>query len=228
MAEKVLIVDDDKDLAGIIKQYLENHGFQTQVASNGTIALGITAKDRPDIILADVDMPRMDGLTLCKKIKDSEILSSIPMIIMSGKKISETDMLSGYTLGADDYISKPFSYPVLLAKIKALLRITGIYADKNPILEYKGILINTKNRTAKIGESPLKLTAKEFDLLAALIANRGSILSAPNLLESIWGYNTEDYSNYHTVEVHISNLRKKLGSMAKSIVAVQGHGYTIE
>ncbi|MBO4556571.1 MAG: response regulator transcription factor [Elusimicrobiales bacterium] len=228
MAQKILIVDDDKDLILVIKQYLEEHGLQTSIASNGTVALSVIAKFKPDIILADVDMPRMDGLTLCRKIKTSEVLSSIPLIIMSGNKISEKDMLSGYGFGADDYISKPFSYPLLLAKIKALLHITGALSEKPDTLSCLELSINLKNRTAELAGSPLKLTAKEFDLLSALVSNRGNILSSVKLLESVWGYNTEDYSNVHTVEVHISNLRKKLGAFAKNIIAVPGHGYKID
>ena len=228
MAEKILIVDDDKDIALVIKQYLENHGFETMSAQNGSVALGKIAKNRPDIILADVDMPRMDGLTLCKKIKQSDLLSSIPLIIISGKKISENDMVSGYGFGADDYISKPFSYPLLIAKIKALLRITNAHSEKQDILSYAEITVNIKNRSVTLGDAPVKLTSKEFDLLAALLANRGTVLSSVMMLESIWGYNTEDYSNIHTVEVHISNLRKKLGSFAKHIIAVPGHGYKID
>jgi len=170
----------------------------------------------------------MDGLTLCKKIKTSDVLSSIPLIIMSGNKISENDMLSGYGFGADDYISKPFSYPLLLAKIKALLRITGVSSPKHETLSYLDLNINLKTRTAELAGKMLKLTSKEFDLLAALVANRGNIISSVMLLESVWGYNTEDYSNVHTVEVHVSNLRKKLGSFAKKIIAVPGHGYKID
>ena len=237
MAVKLLIVDDDRDLVIVLRKYLESHGFKVSAASNGATAISAIAKKRPDLILADVDMPRMDGLTFCRKIKESEILSSIPLIIMSGKKISEMDMISGYSFGADDYISKPFSYQVLTAKIKAMLKITGAYAEKSDILTYAeksdilthlGLEINTKSRTVTISGNAIKLTTKEFDLLSVLVENRGAILSAQDLLESVWGYNTDDYNNFHTVEVHMSNLRKKLGSYSKNIIAVPGHGYKID
>lgn len=228
MAVKLLIVDDDRDLVIVLRKYLESHGFEVSAASNGATAISAIAKKRPDLILADVDMPRMDGLTFCRKIKESEILSSIPLIIMSGKKISEMDMISGYSFGADDYISKPFSYQVLTAKIKAMLKITGAYAEKSDILTHLGLEINTKSRTVTISGNAIKLTTKEFDLLSVLVENRGAILSAQDLLESVWGYNTDDYNNFHTVEVHMSNLRKKLGSYSKNIIAVPGHGYKID
>lgn len=228
MAVKLLIVDDDRDLVIVLRKYLESHGFKVSAASNGATAISAIAKKRPDLILADVDMPRMDGLTFCRKIKESEILSSIPLIIMSGKKISEMDMISGYSFGADDYISKPFSYQVLTAKIKAMLKITGAYAEKSDILTHLGLEINTKSRTVTISGNAIKLTTKEFDLLSVLVENRGAILSAQDLLESVWGYNTDDYNNFHTVEVHMSNLRKKLGSYSKNIIAVPGHGYKID
>lgn len=228
MAVKILIVDDDKDLVLVLRKYLESHGFEVSTASNGATAISVTAKKRPDLILADVDMPRMDGLTFCRKIKESEVLSSIPLIIMSGKKISEMDMVSGYNFGADDYISKPFSYQVLIAKIKAILKITGAYSEKSSILTHLDLEINTKSRTVTISGNAVKLTTKEFDLLSALVENRGAILSAQDLLESVWGYNTDDYNNFHTVEVHMSNLRKKLGGYSKNIIAVPGHGYKID
>ncbi len=226
MSERVLIVDDDKDIAQVIKDYLEGHGLEAVIASNGADAIGLVAKKRPDIILTDVDMPRMDGLTFCKKIRSSDLLSQIPLIIMSGNKVSEKDMVSGYGFGADDYISKPFSYPLLLAKIKALLRITGA-TDKVEYLSYRNLSLDLKGRTATLDGKAIRLTAKEFDLLSALVSNKGNVLSSKMLLESVWGYNTEDYSNVHTVEVHISNLRKKLGSFSKNIIAVPGFGYKI-
>jgi Response regulators consisting of a CheY-like receiver domain and a winged-helix DNA-binding domain len=227
MKERALIVDDDKDLLAILKRYLENHDIEVFTALNGTRALSAAAESRPDIIIADVDMPRMDGLTMCRRIKESDTLSSIPLIIMSGKKISETDMVSGYTFGADDYIAKPFSYPLLLAKIKAVIRRSSP-GNQQEFFSKDGLEIDTKGRVAKLRTRTLKLTAKEFDLLTALVSNQGRLLSVSSLLESVWGYNTDDYNNYHTVEVHISNLRKKIGPFAKRITAVQGHGYKFE
>ncbi|HNW43411.1 MAG TPA: response regulator transcription factor [Elusimicrobiales bacterium] len=228
MKERALIVDDDKELLAILKRYLENHGFETLLAADGVQALAAAAASKPDIIITDVDMPRMDGFTLCRKIKESKFLGAIPIIIMSGKKVTEADMVSGYTFGADDYVTKPFSYPLLLAKTKAVIRRAAARPKKAPGLKKGALEMNLEGRTAKLNGKLLKLTSKEFDLLTALISNPGRVLSLTGLLEAVWGYNTADYNNPHTVEVHISNLRKKTGSFSKRIIAVPGHGYKFE
>ncbi|MBI4352142.1 MAG: response regulator transcription factor [Elusimicrobia bacterium] len=228
MKERVLIADDDAELLAILKRYLENHGFEAILAADGVQALAAAASARPELIVTDVDMPRMDGFTLCRRIKESRTLRLIPIIIMSGKKVSEADMVSGYTFGADDYVIKPFSYPLLLAKIKAVIRRAEGGVKKSPVLKKGGLELNLEGRTARLNGKPLKLTSKELDLLAALVSNPGRVLSLTGLLESVWGYNTADYNNPHTVEVHISNLRKKTGSFSRRIIAVPGHGYKFE
>lgn len=228
MKERALIVDDDSDLLAILKRYLESHGFETIQAADGAKALAAAAAAKPDIIITDVDMPRMDGFTLCRKIKESKTLGQTPLIIMSGKKISEADMVSGYAFGADDYVTKPFSYPLLLAKIKAVIRRKSGRADKPALIKKNGLQMSLEGRTAKLNGKSLKLTSKEFDLLTALVSNPGRVLSLTGLLEAVWGYNTADYNNPHTVEVHISNLRKKTGSFSKRIIAIPGHGYKFE
>ncbi|HBA60580.1 MAG TPA: DNA-binding response regulator [Elusimicrobia bacterium] len=228
MKERALIVDDDSELLSILKKYLENHGFETITAANGAQALSAIPSGKPDVIITDVDMPRMDGFTLCRKIKEGKATAAIPLIIMSGKKISEADMVSGYTFGADDYVTKPFSYPLLLAKIKAVIRRSSGGSKKEARLKKGDLEMDLEGRTVKIKGKPVKLTSKEFDLLSALVSNPGRVLSLTGLLEAVWGYNTADYNNPHTVEVHISNLRKKTGSFAKRIVAVPGHGYKFE
>ncbi len=221
-------MDDDADLLSILKRYLEKDGFEAVLAADGVKALAAAAATKPDIIITDVDMPHMDGFTLCRRVKESKALRNTPLIIMSGKKISEADIVSGYTFGADDYVTKPISYPILMAKAKTLLRRAESRAKPAPLLKKGGLELNLEGRTAKLNGKLLKLTSKELDLLAALVSNPGRVLSLTGLLESVWGYNTADYNNPHTVEVHISNLRKKTGSFAKRIVAVPGHGYKFE
>lgn len=228
MKERALIVDDDAEQLSILKRYLENHGYEVVLASDGAKALIVAASARPGIIITDVDMPRMDGFTLCRRIKESKTLGKTPIIIISGKKISEADMVSGYDFGADDYVVKPFSYPLLLAKIKAVMLRSADIAKKRKRLKKGGLEMDLEGRTVRLNGKPLKLTSKEFDLLAALVANSGRVLTLTGLLESVWGYNTADYNDPHTVEVHISNLRKKAGNLSKRIIAVPGHGYKFE
>ncbi|MBI5742954.1 MAG: response regulator transcription factor [Elusimicrobia bacterium] len=228
MKERALIVDDDLELLGILRKYLENHGLETISASNGAEALAAAAARRPDIIITDVEMPRMDGFALCRKIKDNKALADIPLVIMTGKKMAEADQVAGYGYGADDYVIKPFSYPVLLAKVKAMLRRASRGKKKEAIKKQGALELNLEARTIKLKGKPVKLTSKEFDLLNTLTSNPGRVLSLTSLLEAVWGYNTADYNDPHTVEVHVSNLRRKIGLFGKRIKAVPGHGYKFE
>jgi len=228
MKERVLIVDDDPELLGILKKYLQNHGLEAITAANGAEALAAAPSCKPDIIITDVEMPRMDVFTLCRRVKENKALAGIPLIIMSGKKVSEADLVSGYGQGADDYVLKPFSYPVLLAKVKAMLKRAGRGKKKEALRKTGDLEMNLEARTIKLKGKPVKLTSKEFDLLYTLTSNPGRVLSPNNLLEAVWGYNTADYNDPHTVEVHVSNLRRKIGAFGKRIKAVAGHGYKFE
>ena len=221
-------MDDDSELLAILKKYLETHGLETITAANGAEALAAAPAGKPDIIITDVEMPRMDGFTLCRRVKENKVLASIPVIIMTGKKISEADHISGYGHGADDYVVKPFSYPVLLAKIKAMLKRYSCGKKKEAVKKKGDMELNLEARTIKIKGRPVKLTSKEFDLLHTLTSNPGRVLSLNSLLEAVWGYNTADYNDPHTVEVHVSNLRHKVGAFGKRIKAVAGHGYKFE
>jgi DNA-binding response OmpR family regulator len=228
MKERALLVDDDAELLGILKKYLENHGLETISAADGNAAIAAAAAGKPDIIITDVEMPRMDGFTLVRRLKDNKVLADIPVIIMTGKKISEADHVAGYGYGADDYVVKPFSYPVLLAKIKSMLRRAARGKKKEAVKKKGDLELNLEARTIKLKGKPLKLTSKEFDLLNTLTSNPGRVLSLTSLLEAVWGYNTADYNDPHTVEVHVSNLRRKIGAFGKRIKAVPGHGYKFE
>lgn len=228
MKERVLIVDDDAELLGILKKYLENHGLEAIAAADGNEAISVAASGKPDVIITDVEMPRMDGFALVRRLKDNKVLADIPVMIITGKKISEADHVAGYGYGADDYVVKPFSYPLLLAKVKALLRRAARGRKKEAVKKKGDLELNLEARTIKLKGKPLKLTSKEFDLLNTLTSNPGRVLSLTSLLEAVWGYNTADYNDPHTVEVHVSNLRRKIGAFGKRIKAVPGHGYKFE
>ncbi|HAF96001.1 MAG: hypothetical protein A2021_05500 [Elusimicrobia bacterium GWF2_52_66] len=228
MKETVLIADDDKELLEILSRYLDGRGFTVIAAENGAEGFKTALAKKPDLVITDVEMPLMDGFALCRKIKESHALTRTPVIIMSGKKISEMDMVSGYGLGADDYVVKPFSYPVLQAKIKALLRRAPKKNQDRTKIKKAGLEINIAGRAVKFKGGVLKLTSKEFDLLVLLVSKEGKVLTFNSLLETVWGRDPADYNDPHTVEVHISNLRKKLGAFGKRIIAVAGHGYKFE
>ncbi len=230
MQKKALIVDDDKAILDVLLKYLGNHGFLVSTAYNGEEGLAVLADTTPDIIITDAEMPGMDGFTFCRKIKENRAYASTPVIMMSGKKIAERDIVSGYDTGADDYIIKPFSYPILLSKIQAVLRrAKPRRAAASVIIKKAGFELNLGGRVLKVSGKPVKVTSKELDLFAILVSKPGRLFSVNQLLETVWGYDPAKYNDPHTVEVHISNLRKKLGAkLSARLKAIPGHGYKFE
>ncbi|HBA60634.1 MAG TPA: DNA-binding response regulator [Elusimicrobia bacterium] len=229
MFKKILVVDDDKLVLNATRRYLEGRGFNVTAAASGAEAVAVARDFGPDLIITDVEMKGLDGFALCKALKETEGFSKIPVIIISGNKITEEDVLTGYNKGADDYILKPVSFPVLLAKIKAVLRRYEGVAEKSGKITKLGMVIDPAGRTVAVGGEVVNLTRKEFDLLMALITEEGRLLSIPYLLESVWGYDPASYNDPHTVGVHVSSLRKKLGAaIGARITSVTGHGYKLE
>ncbi|MBI4803519.1 MAG: response regulator transcription factor [Elusimicrobia bacterium] len=229
MPIKILLVDDDKLVLNSTRRYLQDHGFQVVHTDNGAEAVILAGESRPDLIITDAEMKGLDGFALCKVIKETPEFSKTPVIIISGRKITEEDMLTGYNKGADDYILKPFSFAVLLAKLKAVMKRYEAFEEKTGKISKLGMVIDPSGRTVTMNDEVIKLTRKEFDLLIALITEEGRLLSIPYLLETVWGYDPANYNDPHTVGVHISSLRKKLGApIAGHIVSVTGHGYKFE
>lgn len=229
MFKKILLVDDDKLVLNSTRRYLESHGFNVAAAENGAEAVALARESKPDLVITDAQMKGLDGFTLCKAIKETEGFGRIPVIIISGSKISEEDILDGYNRGADDYILKPFSFPVLLAKLKAVMKRYEGVAEKTEKISKLGMVIDPAGRTVTIKKETINLTRKEFDLLMVLITEEGRLLGVPYLLETVWGYDPASYNDPHTVGVHASSLRKKLGpEIGSHIISVTGHGYKFE
>lgn len=229
MPIKILLVDDDKVVLNSMKRYLQGHGFQVVHTDNGAEAVVLAGESKPDAVVTDAEMKGVDGFALCKIVKEMPGLSRTPVIIVSGRKITEEDMLTGYNKGADDYILKPVSLPVLLAKIRAVLKRYEVSGRRTGRINKLGMEIDPSGRTVTMDGAVIKLTRKEFDLLIALITEEGRLLSIPYLLETVWGYDMATYDNPHTVETHISSLRKKLGQkLGGRIQSVTGHGYKFE
>ncbi len=228
MPKKILLVEDDRKMLDVMRRYLENRGFSVIFTDNGSEALMLARDSKPDLIVADVGLPGLDGIDLCKAVKCSAETAAIPVIIISGGKTGDADIIAGYDKGADDYLTKPFSFSVLAAKINAVLRRYGAGPAARKIRE-QGIELDPAARTMKLGGKPVALTRKEFDLLTLMLEKKGRILGVPYMLETIWGYDMATYDNPHTVETHISSLRKKLGpKLAARLVSVTGHGYKFE
>jgi len=224
MREKILIVEDEKDIVKMLDYNLKREGYRTISCYNGETALDLVAIQHPDIIILDLMLPGMDGLEVCKTLKKEEKSARIPIIMLTAKT-QEADKIVGLELGADDYITKPFSPRELVARIKAVLRRTK---EKEELVEvvkigdlkidFSKILVYLKNKT-------IELTAKEFELLKTLIKAKGRVLSRDYLLDTIWGFDHAIEIQTRTVDVHIRTLRKKLKSEAKRIITVKSYGY---
>jgi DNA-binding response OmpR family regulator len=225
---KILVVDDDRAILALVRKYLEGNGFAVMVTDNGSAALLFVEDSKPDLILCDAAMPGLDGNALCRRIKQEAATRSVPVVLMSGAMVADKDVLNGFEGGADDYILKPFSLPILTARLRAVLRRSAAPGGSG-VLTKCGIELDAAGRAVKVGRVAVALTRKEFDLLAVLLGKSGRVLSISYLLETVWGYDPADYNDPGTVEVHVYHLRKKLGpKLGKRIVNIAGHGYKFD
>ncbi len=227
---KILLVEDDRQMLEVIRRYLENLEFSVVFTDNGSEALILARESRPDLALVDANLPGLDGFSLCRALKGSPGTAGMPVVIISGDRTGDEDIVEGYDKGADDYLTKPFAFQVLAAKINAVMRRYGaVSGEGREKLREKGLELDPEARTAKVDGRPVQLTRKEFDLLTLLLEKKGRVLAVPYLLETVWGYDMATYDNPHTVETHISSLRKKLGQkLGGRIQSVTGHGYKFE
>lgn len=229
MAATLLIVDDSREILAVLKRQLEGQGYAVMVADNASEAVMVAEESRPDLILTDNDMPGLNGRAFCRILKRKPETSSIPVIMMSGIGIQEPDAIQGYESGALDYLIKPISPRILFAKVKALLAARDNAVTSDEAMKFAGLALSVSARTAKVDGNLVKLTPREFDLLAALLENRGRVLSVNHLLTTVWRCDPAEYNDPRSIEVHVSRLRKKLGpKLAKHIVNVTGHGYKLE
>jgi len=219
MNSRVLIIDDDRKLTRLIKEYLDKEGFLTRIANDGEIGLAEVPRFKPDVIILDVMMPGIDGIDFLTKLRPE----SDAYVIMLTAKSEETDKIIGLRVGADDYMTKPFSPRELVARIRAAIRRLKIDGgdEKSDTLGFGDLVINSASRTAKVHNNPIELTKTEFDLLEVLARNNGIALSREKLLEKVWGFSYSGDSRM--VDVHIGNIRKKLG--LNLIETIRGFGY---
>ena len=227
MREKILIVDDEKDIVRVIDYNLKKEGFRTISCYDGEKALDLTAKEHPDLIILDLMLPGMDGLEVCKELKKETKTALIPIIMLTAKA-QESDKVVGLELGADDYVTKPFSPRELIARIKAVLRRTKEKEKLPELLKLGDLVIDLAKIVVSVKDKPAELTAKEFELLVTLIKAKGRVLSRDYLFDTIWGFYHAVEIQTRTVDVHIRTLRKKLKSEAKRIVTVKNYGYRFE
>ncbi len=223
--ETILIVEDEKDIAGLIAHHMEAAGFKVVVAHDGATAFKEMKKRLPDLILLDLMLPDMDGTEICKILKQKEATRNIPIIMVTAKS-EEVDRIVGLELGADDYVVKPFSTRELSLRVKGILkRLKGV-KEEQKVLKHGELALDVDAHVVSIAGKRLDLTLTEFKLLKELLLNRDRVRSRETLLNNVWGYTFEGYNR--TVDTHIQRLRHKLGSHGKMIATVRGIGYMIK
>ncbi len=229
MEEKVLVVDDEKEIADLVEVYLKNEGYQVFKFYDGTSALQCAQTQQIDLALLDVMLPDLDGFTLCQKIRQEHYYP----IIMLTAKVEDMDKITGLTLGADDYITKPFNPLELIARVKAQLRRSHRYNQVQAVpeeeIDIRGLYINKTNHHCTLHGRELLLTPKEFSILWYLCSHQGCVVSSEELFEAVWNEKYLDSNN--TVMAHIARLREKMHEPPRNprfVKTVWGVGYTIE
>ena len=223
MKLSVLIVEDEALMRDVIKDYFEADGYEVTEAGDGLEALDLVEEKEFDLILLDIMLPEIDGFSVCRKIRKTK---DVPIIMITARS-EEDDKLTGYELGADDYVTKPFSPKVLLAKANALIRrTTGNVCGEDGVISLAGIVVNQNSHTVQADNEYIELTPKEYDLLVYLMINKGRVLSRDTLLSKVWGY--DYFGDLRTVDTHINKLRAKLGDKAQHINTLIKAGYKFD
>jgi two-component system phosphate regulon response regulator PhoB/two-component system alkaline phosphatase synthesis response regulator PhoP len=223
MAETIWVVDDEEDIVRLVCIHLQRAGFSPQGFHDGASFLKALERSLPSLVILDLMLPDMDGLDICRRIKEDKRYSLIPVIMLTAR-VREGDKVEGLGIGADDYVTKPFSPRELVARVKAVLRRAG--ASEPPVLRVgEDLVIDTERFEVTVGGLPVALTAVEFRILHLLAANSGRVFSRQRILDHLWG--NEKAVLDRTVDVHIKNLRDKLGVAGGVIKNVRGVGYKL-
>ena len=219
---KILVVDDESRMRKLLRDFLSAKGYQILEAEDGEKAIEVFEENRNKIklILLDVMMPKLDGWSVLRKIRQE---SNLPVIMLTARG-EEQDELFGFELGVDEYISKPFSPKILVARVEAILK--RVYGDTKQLKDYDGIVIDQEGRTVKVDGKPIDLSLREYELLKYLLDNENIALSRDKILNNVWNY--DYYGDSRTIDSHIKKIRHKLGKKGKYIETVRGIGYKFE
>lgn len=221
-ASKILVVDDESRMRKLVKDFLTKKNFQVLEAGNGEEAMDIFYEEKDiALIILDVMMPKMDGWEVCREIRKN---SKVPIIMLTARS-DERDELLGFDLGVDEYISKPFSPKILVARVEAILRRTG-QSNPEDVLSAGGIVIDKAAHLATVDGNPMELSFKEFELLTYFLENEGIALSREKILNSVWNY--DYFGDARTIDTHVKKLRSKMGDKGEYIKTVWGMGYKFE
>lgn len=219
--QNILIVEDDMDIQELLREFLKEAGYEVTSASDGIEAMDMFAKKKYDLILLDIMLPKIDGFGVCELVRKQ---SQVPIIMLTALG-GEEEQIRGLDLQVDDYITKPFSVPILIRKIAAVLRRSSRTQEEgHKAIEYQNLSLNLDNYTATVDGTAYELTQREFEVLRELLTHQGRIMTRQNLLDKLWRY--DFYGDERVVDTHIKNLRKKLG--IEFIQTVRGVGYKID
>jgi DNA-binding response OmpR family regulator len=223
--ERILVVDDDREIARLLRGYLEQAGYGVQVAYDGATALAMVREARPDMLLLDLMLPDMDGWEVTRRIRNDSTLAATPIIMLTAR-VEDTDKILGLELGADDYVTKPFNPREVLARVRALLRRQQRAQESQAALQIGALRLDPTRYEVTLAGAPLEVTRTEFNLLHTLMKNPGYVFTRSELIESALGYTYESIER--TLDSHIKNLRRKVGDNPKEPVyihTVYGVGY---
>ncbi len=222
MEDTVLLVEDESDVVDLLRYHFKKAGFKVEIENSGDAGLAAVRSRRPDAVVLDLMLPGMTGLEVCRALKIDSETASIPVLMLTARS-EVKDRVKGLEIGADDYVTKPFSPKEVVLRVQGLLRRIRSAAEEVSIVEVDGIVIDKSTLRASIGNERLELTTIEFKLLLTLIHNRGKTLSREILLSDVWGYSTG--ADTRTVDTHMRRLREKLGDHATKVETVRGQGY---
>lgn len=218
----VLVVEDEQDILDLVAYHLEQAGYSVVKAMDGTEGLRLCRETRPDLVVLDLMLPKMEGKEVCRRIRRGKDTSSTAVLMLSAKA-EEVDRIVGFEIGADDYMTKPFSPRELVLRVEAILNRTLEKKPVSNLIRFPGVIIDPDRHKVEVDNHELTLTATEFKLLHYLASHAGRVQTREVLLDQVWGYSFEGYAR--TVDTHVRRLRKKLGSVKERIETVRGVGY---
>jgi DNA-binding response OmpR family regulator len=221
---KILVVEDEKHLVKVLKYNLEKDGYRVSTAADGEAGWSAFQKEKPDLVLLDVMIPKLDGFELCRRIRGQ---SKTPVLMLTARK-EEVDRVLGLELGADDYVTKPFSVREVLARVKAILRRLGSTGETRSMLRAGALEMDLDRYVTQVQGKDVALSPKEFDFLKCLFQAEGKVLSRDQIMEKVWGYDRSLEIDTNTVDQHIARLRAKLGSEAGRLLTVKNVGYRLK